>query len=307
MIMYTNALGKFSFDDKLELVKEEPFSVDKGVAYALEQMKDTDRQKAKLTPQQLTRILSYFGQKKYLDRFRQINLEVTRIKISESVNEDNYVIHAINSIEEITKVTNQLCTRIREWYSLFLPELDQRILDNDVFLKLITEKKHDELLDELHIEKTLGKMPDHDADAVIGFARQALALKKEKDALESYLQFVMKEYCPNMLAMAGALVGAKLLREAGSLKRLVEFPSSTIHLLGAEKALFRHLKSGARPPKYGILLQHPIVNNAKRDDKGKAARVLADKISIAVKIDYFKGEFIGDKLLEDVKKKLSKP
>ena len=84
---------------------------------------------------------------------------------------------------------------------------------------------------------------------------------------------------------------------------MVFMPASTIQLLGAEEALFRHIKTGARPPKYGILLQHPIVAKVKKSDKGKAAKALSDKICIAVKIDFFKGEFIGDKLRIDLEKR----
>jgi len=102
------------------------------------------------------------------------------------------------------------------------------------------------------------------------------------------------------------LIGAKLLEHAGSLKRMAEMPSSTIQILGAEKALFRHLKTGSRPPKYGVLLGHSIVQQMPKAKQGKAARVLADKISLAVRIDYFKGEFRGEQLLLDVKKKLDK-
>ena len=115
----------------------------------------------------------------------------------------------------------------------------------------------------------------------------------------------MKKHCPNMLEVAGVLISAKLLEHAGSLRRLMMMPASTIQILGAEKALFRHLKTGkkAKPPKYGILSQHPLIGKVKKEEYGKVARTLADKISIAVKVDYFKGKFIGDKLKEELEKK----
>ena len=80
-------------------------------------------------------------------------------------------------------------------------------------------------------------------------------------------------------------------------------PSSKIQLLGAETALFRHIKTGARPPKHGLILQHTFVSSAKRQDRGKRARVFADKIAMAIKADYFKGEFIGDKLRKDLEER----
>jgi len=113
---------------------------------------------------------------------------------------------------------------------------------------------------------------------------------------------LMKEYCPNFLSITGPSIGSKLLAQAGSMKNLVEMPSSTIQLLGAEKALFRHLTTGARAPKHGYILQHPIVKKAKK--KGRAARALAEVISMAVRIDYFSGRDATKELEELLEKKL---
>jgi len=120
---------------------------------------------------------------------------------------------------------------------------------------------------------------------------------------EKYLERKMTELCPNMTAVAGYLIGAKLLAYAGSTKRLAELPSSTIQLLGAEKALFRHITRNSLPPKYGVLHEHPMIARARKQDHGKVARLLADKISIASRVDYFKGAFIGDKLKEEIEKR----
>ena len=113
----------------------------------------------------------------------------------------------------------------------------------------------------------------------------------------------MKTYCPNLLAVTGISLGAKLMSKAGSLKRLVLMPASTIQVLGAEKALFRHMKTGAKPPRHGIIIKHPLISSAKQKEHGKRARTLADKIAIAVKVDYFKGKFIGDKLNKSIQEK----
>ncbi|MBI5391799.1 ATP-binding protein, partial [Candidatus Woesearchaeota archaeon] len=95
--------------------------------------------------------------------------------------------------------------------------------------------------------------------------------------------------CPNLSTTATSLIGARLISHAGSLKRLAELPSSTVQVLGAEKSLFRHLKTGSKPPRFGVLFQHPLVAEAAENLKGKTARKLASKISIAVKQDYFRG------------------
>jgi len=115
----------------------------------------------------------------------------------------------------------------------------------------------------------------------------------------------MMAYCPNIYSLTGGLIGAKLLEKAKSLRHMAFLPSSTIQLLGAEKALFRHLRNKKiRPPKHGLILSHPTVMDAKRTDRGAAARMFAAKISIAAKVDYFHGEFIGDRLREELEKKL---
>ena len=104
------------------------------------------------------------------------------------------------------------------------------------------------------------------------------------------------------MEIAGITIAAKLISHAGSMKRLVEMPASTIQVLGAEKALFRHMRNKRRnlPPKHGIIHEHQLIQKSNSKMHGKAARALADKLSIAVKIDYFKGKFIGDKLKKEL-------
>ena len=106
----------------------------------------------------------------------------------------------------------------------------------------------------------------------------------------------MEKNCPNIAEVATPLLGAELIAEAGSLRRLSRVPGSTVQIFGAEKALFRHMKTGAKMPKHGIIIHHPLLAQSPYKLHGKVARALADKISIASKVDYFKGEFVGDKL-----------
>ena len=109
----------------------------------------------------------------------------------------------------------------------------------------------------------------------------------------------MKITCPNLSEVAGYLIGAKLISIAGSLKNLVMMPASTVQLLGAEKALFRHMTNKkSRPPKHGIIFQHPTIHNAPYWQRGKLARALAGKIAIAVKTDLQLDKFIAEELEE---------
>ena len=123
----------------------------------------------------------------------------------------------------------------------------------------------------------------------------------------------MKEEAPNVSSLTGPILGARLIALAGGLENLAKMPSSTIQVLGAEKALFRSLTTGARPPKHGVLFQHALVHGAKRSLRGKISRVLAGKIAIAARIDAFSGGYSGDQLkdaflkkVEEIKKKGSK-
>ena len=113
----------------------------------------------------------------------------------------------------------------------------------------------------------------------------------------------MQSVAPNLRLLVGSTLGAKLISHAGGIKRLALYPSSTVQIMGAEKALFRHLKSGDRPPKYGLIYQHPQVRGAKWWNRGKIARMLAGKISLAVRRDVFTKTF-DENVFEDFKKRV---
>lgn len=232
---------------------------------------------------------------------RKKNLELAKKAVRESVNPDLFIINAVNNIEELQKIINNLSKRLREWYSLYLPELDKKLAEHESFVNLVLKADKKDLVKELKIKDEMGANFDKkELEPILSLASIISDLMRESQFLEEYLEKTMKAYCPNLTVLAGALIGAKLLREAGSLKKMAMMRSSTIQLLGAEKALFRHIRTGAKPPKYGYLLQHQLVQRAKKEERGKAARVLADKIFLAVRMDYFKGEFVADKLLKEL-------
>ena len=130
-----------------------------------------------------------------------------------------------------------------------------------------------------------------------------LDLYRLRQNLENYVEDVMDEVAPNTKAVAGSLLGGRLIALAGGLMNLAKLPASTMQILGAEKALFRSLKTKAAPPKHGIIFQHPLIHDAKRWQRGKIARALAGKITIAARVDAFKGEFAGDSLNADLEKR----
>ncbi len=251
------------------------------------------------------KLLEAFKHKKYFKLFRDKNIEITKRQIKASVTDDQLIIQTISAIEDTKKTINTLSKRLREWYGLYLPELKTE--DNHHFTDLVLEKKKSEILAYLKRNSSMGAdLEKADLQPVFDLAKQISALFQFIAYQETYLTKLMTRHCPNLSTLATPLVGAKLLNQASGLKHLSEFPSSTIQLLGAEEALFRHLKTGANSPKYGFLFQHPLILATPNKLRGKAARALSDKIAIATKIDYFKGEYIGDKLKIKLEKKFLK-
>lgn len=231
---------------------------------------------------------------------RSRNIALTKKQLAASVTPDLLIINAINTVEELDKVANALAKRLREWYALHDPELEHAYQDHQAFVDAVLTKTGSRSDDTMG-----GQLTAQDVEAMLAEAGTLSAIYSQRATLLAYLETTMQQHAPNIKHLAGASIGAKLMSMAGSLQRLSRLPSSTIQLLGAETALFRHLRNKrARPPKHGIIFNHVLLQRAPRDMRGKVARALADKLSIAAKIDFFKGEFIGDKLYAEVEAKV---
>jgi nucleolar protein 56 len=235
------------------------------------------------------------------EKYYKLNLEETKRKLKESVKSDNFILQTVNNIDEISRVCNILVKRLREWYELYNPEFSRKITDHEKFVELIVSGKDKKQKNSMGAE--LGK---EDLEPMMKIAKELDSLYKFRDKQKEYLEKIMQKNNPNLTAVAGYLIGAKLISLAGDLRRLVMFPASTVQLLGAEKALFRHMRTGARSPRHGIIVNHPLISGAPQKEHGKRARALADKISLAAKVDYFKGKFIGDKLKKELDERFNK-
>jgi nucleolar protein 56 len=258
-----------------------------------------------------------------LEELRKKMLSQTRKQVSIEYGEKELgIIRATNALDDLDASFNLLFEHSREWYHSFFPELERAVADPELFLKLVYEignkkdfsgKKLDELVEEKELKGKITKAAESSVGAIEEekilseiklLALNALNLKQERKALESLVEAEMKKQAPNFSELAGALLGARMLAKAGSFQRLATMPSSTIQILGAEKALFRHLKAKRkeRPPKYGFLFAHSLVKQLHPSHKGKMARFLAGKLSIALRIDVFGGKRpIAQKLLEQAK------
>ncbi|MBR9683293.1 C/D box methylation guide ribonucleoprotein complex aNOP56 subunit, partial [Candidatus Woesearchaeota archaeon] len=253
----------------------------------------------------LDTVLEFFKDKKYFERFYNLNLELTKKGIKESVSDDLLIIQTISNIEELNKVCNVLVKRLKEWYSWYCPELVKSLNDHETLVELMIKKNKNDLLKELKVKESMGaELKKEDVDEMLLLGKEILRLYELRNKHETYLEKMMKKYCPNILELAGANIGAKLLELGKGLKRLALLPSSTVQLLGAEKALFRHIKTGSKSPKYGVIINHPLIQKADKKHKGKASRMLADKISLCARLDYFKGAFKAKEYKKELEGKI---
>ena len=308
MFIFTNVLGAFVFDENLEIADKVMFYNASDFAKREETAKELAGKHEAKAPnsETLKKILLKFKSPDHLGELYRMNLLSTSFDVKNSVTADLLISHAINNHEEIGRNIASLSKRLREWYDLYCPEVSRANSDNEKFASRIMKYSKKNLLEELEVKESLGsEFKEEDVKPMLEIASRIHSLCESIKNLEEYASGLMEKLCPNIKAVCGTMIGAKLIEHAGSLKRLSEMPSSTIQILGAETALFRHLKTGARPPRHGLIVNHPLISQAPDRLHGKIARSVADKISIASKVDYFKGEFIGGKLKEQLENKVN--
>ncbi|KAI7748832.1 hypothetical protein M8C21_024919 [Ambrosia artemisiifolia] len=253
----------------------------------------------------------------------------SRAKVKFNVNRvDNMVIQAIFLLDTFDKDVNSFSMRVREWYSWHFPELVKIVNDNYLYAKLAKYIEDKSELSEDKLEGLVDILGDEDkakevieaARASMGqdlspidlinikmFAERVMDLAEHRKKLYDYLVAKMSDIAPNLAALIGEVVGARLISHAGSLTNLAKCPSSTLQILGAEKALFRALKTKGNTPKYGLIFHSSFIGRASAKNKGRMARYLANKCSIASRIDCFSensGTCFGDKLREQVEERL---
>jgi nucleolar protein 56 len=152
------------------------------------------------------------------------------------------------------------------------------------------------------VEVSSINLEKEDLEEIKSLAELGLRLIEEKERKEKYLQKIVNELYPNLSYILPPKIVALLIEKAGGVEKLALMPSSTIQLLGAEKALFKHLKFGTKAPKHGFIFQHPFVSSKPKKLRGRAARILANKIAIAARADAFSKNFIAKKLKEELDK-----
>jgi len=253
----------------------------------------------------------------------------SRAKVKFNVHKsDNMIIQSIALLDQLDKDVNTFSMRIREWYSYHFPELVKIVPDNYTFAKCVKViKNRKELSEETIAALEEVVMDSAKAKAIVDasktsmgmdisqvdlmnidmFANRVVALAEYRKELAKYLQDKMGNVAPNLAALIGDTVGARLISHAGSLTNLAKYPASTVQILGAEKALFRALKKKGNTPKYGLIFHSSFIGRAAAKNKGRISRFLANKCSIASRIDCFSESstnVFGSKLKEQVEDRL---
>ena len=225
---------------------------------------------------------------------------------------DTMVIQAVGLLDELDKEINTYAMRVKEWYGWHFPELQALVNDNAQYSKLVLKcgYRHkyremdlsDILEDETNeaaikdaAEISMGtEIAEIDVIHMSSLAEQVLSMSEYRSQLFEYLKNRMNAIAPNLTILVGELVGARLISHAGSLMNLAKQPASTVQILGAEKALFRALKTKHDTPKYGLIYHASLIGQAAPKNKGKISRVLAAKASLAIRVDALSDDVTAD-------------
>mmetsp|Transcript_24584 Transcript_24584/g.40001 ORF Transcript_24584/g.40001 Transcript_24584/m.40001 type:complete len:507 (-) Transcript_24584:1652-3172(-) len=254
----------------------------------------------------------------------------SRAKVKFNVNrQDNMIIQSICLLDQMDKDVNTCAMRVKEWYSWHFPELQKIEPDSFIFARLVQfigprsslSADSVDALTEITMDEAVSRQILDAAKASMGFdcseidmlnlrqfADRVVSLGKYRKELHAYLLHKMSIVAPNLGALIGESVAARLISHAGSLVNLAKCPASTIQILGAEKALFRALKTRGNTPKYGLIFHSSFIGRAGAKNKGRISRYLANKCAIAARIDSFSeipNSKYGEKLKEQVEERLA--
>ncbi|KAF9465303.1 hypothetical protein BDZ94DRAFT_1254202 [Collybia nuda] len=234
----------------------------------------------------------------------------SRAKLKFNVNRiDNMIIQAIALLDQLDKDVNLFSMRIREWYGYHFPELVRLVPDNHQYARVaqyigdkdtLDEEKLPDLAAILDNDSTVAQnildaargsmgssLSEIDMLNISAFATRVVSISEYRKSLVSYLTEKMNLVAPSLTALLGERIGARLISHAGSLTNLSKYPASTVQILGAEKALFRALKTKGNTPKYGLIYHSTFIGRAGPKHKGRISRFLANKCSIASRIDCY--------------------
>ncbi|MEF8808639.1 NOP5/NOP56 family protein [Natronomonas sp.] len=206
----------------------------------------------------------------YYETLHEATMAATRAAVQEAESaDDKQLIHAVRAMDDCDRTANELAERVAEWAGSVREDAGTGV----------------------EYARELAEKTDSDGeDRLVSLAQRIRDLDDEAAALRTHVQQTAPEVAPNLAALAGPVLAARLIALAGGLKELARKPSGTIQVLGAEEALFAHLRGHAPSPKHGIIFTHEAVQGTHPENRGSAARALSGKLAIAARVDYYSGE-----------------
>lgn len=277
----------------------------------------------------LEELATSFGWVENASKLYEVNHDVSELMAREAVRQalserESIISRTVQLLMELDKTLNVLSSRLREWYGLHFPELGRLVENHEIYAKIVNivgvrAQFQPIALSDLEFSRAKAEkicmaaknsmgapLGAEDFKPVKQLASNLLALYRYRRSLEGYLSSITEEVAPNLSKVAGPILSAKLIEKAGGIRELAMMPSSTIQILGAEKAMFRSLKFGSKPPKHGLIFQHPFVHTSPRRMRGRVSRLLASKLAIAARADAFSGRSIGEQLRKDLEAKVER-
>lgn len=258
-----------------------------------------------------------------MQALRNFAIQYSSIRVKEASERlDLHIIQSINALDELDKIINVIGARMREWYGLHFPELDNLIQSLLAYAEIVAkagsrenitsqiienagihDRKIEIIIDAAKRSKG-GDITQENLVIVKKIAQEVISYSELRKILADHIEAAMELVAPNIKNLLTASVGARIIAKAGSLSRLAILPASTIQVLGAEKALFRSLKTGTRPPKHGLIFQHPLIHSAPKWQRGKIARAIASKVAIAGRVDLYRHSEKDSSILHSLERRI---
>lgn len=238
---------------------------------------------------------------------REKAISQTRSEIESSVDKDQLLVKAVKQLDQLEKDVRDQIERLRDWYGVHFPELGQEIANDDRFVDILekygVEKSEIEPFSEMAETSTGSELSETDRKLIESSVSNVASMKDLRDEIQDYIEEGAQEEFQNLSVLLGPVLTTRLVALAGGLEELAKMPASTVQMLGAEKALFRHLHGEGSAPKHGVLFHHRFVKNLPEEDRGKMARFLANKSVMAARIDQYGDEDKSEKLRKEIEGK----
>ena len=215
---------------------------------------------------------------------------------------DKFIIQANNALEDITRISNLMSERLKEWFGLHYPE--SRLSYKELVKHVATygsREKFPEFKESVGLE-----ISEEDITVIQSYAQVIEKIYEEKRQLEAYIKTNVKELMPNSSSLIDELLLAKIIAAAGSIEKLARLSASSIQLIGAEKALFRHLRKQGKSPKFGMIFMSSWIQASTDEQKGKVARILSAKLMQSIRIDYYSGRDESQRLKKELEDDIKK-